>query len=80
VRALLAAGVPAHDEGVRHGVDWLLSAQQPDGRWPAGQICMHIRDLAYYVDGLIVDGLALAALGRYRIALDAARSTSGRGA
>jgi len=78
VRALLTAGVPAHDEGVRHGVCWLLSSQQPDGRWPASQICMHIRDLAYYVDGLIVDGLALAALGRYRASLDAARSTPAR--
>jgi squalene-hopene/tetraprenyl-beta-curcumene cyclase len=29
-------------------------------------VCMHIRDLAYYVDGSIVNGLVLTALGSYR--------------
>lgn len=63
---LLAAGVPADDPRVQRAVEWIVAAQRPDGRWTASPICMHIRDFAYYVDGLIVDGLALRALGAYR--------------
>ncbi|MFD0373316.1 prenyltransferase/squalene oxidase repeat-containing protein [Streptomyces sp. NPDC127114] len=68
LRALLASGVPADDPQVRRAADWILAAQRPDGLWPAGQVCMHIRNFAYYVDGLIVNGLALKALGSYRAA------------
>ncbi|MFJ3725157.1 prenyltransferase/squalene oxidase repeat-containing protein [Streptomyces sp. NPDC090045] len=71
LRALLAGGVPADDPRIRSAADWILAAQQPDGLWPASQVCMHIRNLAYYVDGLIVTGLALTALGGYRSALAA---------
>lgn len=71
LRALLAAGVPADDPRVRRAADWILAAQQPDGLWQAAHICMHIRNFAYYVDGLIVNGLALKALGSYRAALAA---------
>ncbi|MFF4037026.1 prenyltransferase/squalene oxidase repeat-containing protein [Streptomyces sp. NPDC001816] len=71
LRALLACGVPADDPRIRRAADWILAAQQPDGLWPAGQVCMHIRNFAYYVDGLIVNGLALKALGSYRAALAA---------
>lgn len=69
LRALLVAGVPADDPNLRRAADWILTAQQPDGLWQAGPVCMHIRDFAYYVDGLIVNGLALTALGSYRDAL-----------
>ncbi|MEV6315553.1 prenyltransferase/squalene oxidase repeat-containing protein [Streptomyces sp. NPDC051776] len=71
LRALLASGVPADDPHVRRAADWTLAAQQPDGLWQAAQVCMHIRNFAYYVDGLIVNGLALKALGSYRAALAA---------
>ncbi|MFI9332832.1 prenyltransferase/squalene oxidase repeat-containing protein [Kitasatospora sp. NPDC052868] len=77
LRALLASGVPADDPQVRGAADWLLAAQQPDGLWQAGQVCMHIRNFAYYVDGLIVHGLALKALGAYRAALAADRHEGG---
>jgi squalene-hopene/tetraprenyl-beta-curcumene cyclase len=65
LRGLLAAGVPAGDPRLRAAADWIVNAQRPDGRWPASAVCMHIRNYAYYVDGLIVDGLALKALGSY---------------
>ncbi|MFL6117954.1 MAG: prenyltransferase/squalene oxidase repeat-containing protein [Catenulispora sp.] len=64
--ALLAGGTPARDERLRRAAEWLLAAQRADGRWPASPVAMHIRNFAYYVDGLIVDGLALRALGSYR--------------
>ncbi|MGW4891934.1 prenyltransferase/squalene oxidase repeat-containing protein [Kitasatospora sp. NPDC004240] len=71
LRALLAAGLPAEDERLRRAADRILAAQRPDGLWPAAQVCMHIREFAYYVDGSIVNGLALKALAGYRAALAA---------
>ncbi|WP_207709686.1 prenyltransferase/squalene oxidase repeat-containing protein [Actinomadura macrotermitis] len=68
LRGLLACGVPADDPRLRRAAGWIVSAQQSDGLWKASPVCMHIRDLAYYVDGLIVNGLALKALGSYRAA------------
>ena len=68
LRALLVSGVPAHDETLRRAADWIAAAQQPDGLWPAAPIAMHIRNAAYYVDGLIVNGLALRALAAYQAA------------
>ncbi|MBO3741335.1 prenyltransferase/squalene oxidase repeat-containing protein [Actinoplanes flavus] len=72
VRALLVSGMPADDPRIRRGVAFIVAAQRPDGLWPAAPVCMHIRDAAYYVDGLIVDGLSLRALGAYRAARHAA--------
>ncbi|WFB05800.1 hypothetical protein LRS74_01270 [Streptomyces sp. LX-29] len=69
LRALLASGMPADDPRARRAADWIASAQQPDGLWRPSPVHMYIRDLTYYVDGLIVQGLALKALGRYRAAL-----------
>lgn len=69
LHALLASGVPADEPRVRRAADWIMAAQQPDGLWPASPVHMYIRDLKYYVDGLIVHGLALKALGSYRSAL-----------
>lgn len=66
---LLASGVPTDDPRVQRAADWIITVQRPDGLWEASPICMHIRDFAYYVDGLIVNGLALRALGSYRAAL-----------
>lgn len=69
LRALLVSGVPADDPHTRRAADWIMTAQQTDGLWKASPVCMHIRDFAYYVDGLIVNGLALKALGSYRASL-----------
>ncbi|ORT57408.1 prenyltransferase/squalene oxidase repeat-containing protein [Streptomyces sp. CB03238] len=69
LRALLACGMPADDPRVRRAAEWITTAQRPDGRWDASAVCMHIRGFASYVDGLIVDGLALKALGDYRSAV-----------
>lgn len=71
LRALLACGVPADDPRLRRAAEWIMTAQRPDGRWDASAVCVHIRGFAYYVDGLIVDGLALKALGDYRGAVAA---------
>ncbi|WP_307167312.1 prenyltransferase/squalene oxidase repeat-containing protein [Streptomyces rishiriensis] len=71
LRGLLAAGLPAEDERLRRAAEWLMSAQGDDGLWPASPVCLHIRRLAYYVDGLIGNGLVLRALGAYRGALTA---------
>ncbi|MEV7231863.1 UbiA family prenyltransferase [Polymorphospora sp. NPDC051019] len=73
LRALLASGVPADEPIVWRAADWIMAAQKPDGLWPAAPVCMHIRNFAYYVDGLIVNGLALKALGSYRTALAGVR-------
>lgn len=69
LRALLVSGVPADDPHTRRAADWIMNAQQANGLWKASPVCMHIRDFAYYVDGLIVNGLALKALGSYRASL-----------
>jgi squalene-hopene/tetraprenyl-beta-curcumene cyclase len=66
---LLASSVPADDPRMRCTADWIMAVQRPDGLWEASSVCTYIRDLAYYVDGLIVNGLALKALGSYRAAL-----------
>ncbi|MBV8932293.1 MAG: prenyltransferase [Kutzneria sp.] len=66
LRALLVAGIPPSDPRMRRALGWMLAAQRPDGLWPASPVCMHIRDHAYYVDGLIVNGLVLRALAKYR--------------
>ncbi|MBT2211264.1 prenyltransferase/squalene oxidase repeat-containing protein [Actinomadura sp. NEAU-AAG7] len=66
LRGLLACGVPADDPRLRRAAEWIVAAQRGDGLWEPSPVCMHIRDLAYYVDGLIVNGLALKALGSYR--------------
>lgn len=71
LQSLLAAGVPANDDRLRRAADWIIAAQQPDCLWQSGPVYMHIRNVAYYVDGLIVNGLALKALGGYRAALAA---------
>ncbi|MFJ9412535.1 prenyltransferase/squalene oxidase repeat-containing protein [Streptomyces sp. NPDC101227] len=71
LRGLLAAGLPAEDDRLRRAAEWITSAQGDDGLWEASPVCLHIRRLAYYVDGLIVNGLVLRALGAYRTALAA---------
>ncbi|MFF5496702.1 prenyltransferase/squalene oxidase repeat-containing protein [Streptomyces aquilus] len=71
LRGLLAAGLPAEDDRLRRAAEWLLSRQRDDGLWQPSPVCLHIRRLAYYVDGLIGNGLALKALGAYRTALTA---------
>ncbi|GAA1403765.1 prenyltransferase/squalene oxidase repeat-containing protein [Kitasatospora putterlickiae] len=71
LRGLLAAGLPAEDERLRRAAEWIMSAQRDDGLWETSPVCLHIRRLAYYVDGLIGNGLALRALGAYRSALTA---------
>ncbi|CAM3838457.1 prenyltransferase/squalene oxidase repeat-containing protein [Nocardiopsis rhodophaea] len=71
LHGLLKAGVPAADARVRRAAGWITSAQRPDGLWDASSVCTYIRDFAYYVDGLTVNGLALKALGSYRAALRA---------
>ncbi|CAL9423572.1 Squalene--hopene cyclase [Streptomyces sp. enrichment culture] len=71
LRGLLAAGLPARDDRLRRAAEWIVSAQGDDGLWEANPVCLHIRRLAYYTDGLIGNGLALRALGAYRSALAA---------
>lgn len=66
VGALLALDADIPEESARAGVDWLLAAQRPDGLWDPSPVCMYIRDQVHYVDGMIVNGLALRALARYR--------------
>lgn len=65
LHGLLAAGVPADDPRLGRAADWIVAAQRDDGWWEPGPVCMHIRYFAGYKDGLIVNGLALKALGRY---------------
>lgn len=71
LHGLLAARLPAGDERLRRAAEWIISAQREDGLWEASPVCLHIRHLAYYTDGLIGNGLALRALGAYRGALSA---------
>lgn len=69
LRGLVAAGLPADDPAARRAADRITSAQRPDGLWEPSPVCTYIRDFAYYVDGLIVNGLALKALAAYRAAV-----------
>jgi squalene-hopene/tetraprenyl-beta-curcumene cyclase len=66
--ALLHHGLPPDDDRVVRAVEAILGRQQEDGRWPASPVCTYVRGVAHYVDGLVVDGLCLSALGRYRAA------------
>jgi squalene-hopene/tetraprenyl-beta-curcumene cyclase len=66
VLGLVAAG-DAGAPQVRAGVNKLLDAQWPDGRWPAALVGVYFLGLTYWCDH-IADGFALQALARYRAA------------
>ena len=79
VLALVAAGLADHD-ATRRGVEFLVDAQQEDGRWCDAQLTE--RDSAaggWYRNDLHSDALPLLALARWAVAIghnDDAKPTS----
>ena len=62
--SLLRAGIPAWDDTIVRGVEWLVDQQNAEGKWRQSMVGLYY-DQLYYSDDLIAHTYALRALGRW---------------